>query len=68
MKRGEMLNEARAGRKRELHQCVNCSRAKTDAGVGTGSGEKKGIHDLANCQLNCSVEQRRKSGQVFYAL
>ena len=50
--------------------CINVLIAvgQRRTGVGTGSGEKKGIHDLANCKLNCSVEQRRKSGQVFYAL
>ena len=32
MKWGEMLNEARAGRKGELHQCVNRKRAKTEGG------------------------------------
>ena len=48
--------------------CINVLIAVGQRRKGVESGEKKGIHDLANCKLNCSVEQRRKSGQVFYAL
>ena len=47
--------------------CINVLIAVGQRRTGVGSGgEKKGIHDLANCKLNCSVEQRRKSGQVLY--
>ena len=46
--------------------CINVLIAIGKRRKGVESGEKKGIHDLANCKLNCSVEQRRNLDHVFY--